>query len=304
MKNFGRLDVVAITLGVIFSILWSSAFSTAKIIIEQIQPFTALTVRFGISAVLAIGIALLLGQSFRLSKKQFYGVLVFGACQNGIYLSANFVAMQWIDASLAAIIASSLPLQVALLSLWIFRENLGRVGNSGLIIGFIGVVLIMITRSSFGLELFGVIICIVASLALCIATLAIKGTDLQKNLLMIVGLQMVVGFVCTLVPAVMFETWIPIQLNWPLVLAFFYQILAPGIIGTWIWFQLVNRVGPTKASSFHFLNPFLGVLIAAILLGELVSITDVIGVFIVSLGIAAVQLSKNQTIPIAKNGNH
>ena len=300
---FGRLDLISILMGIFFSILWSSAFSTAKIIIFQIQPFTALAIRFGISAVIAMGIACALGQSFRLTRKQLYGVLIFGVCQNGIYLSANFVAMQWIDASLAAIIASSLPLQVAFLSLWIFRENLGWVGNSGLILGFIGVIIIMATRGNIGLELFGIIICVVASMALCIATLAIKGTDLQQNLMMLVGFQMVVGFVCTLIPALLIESWQPVEFNWPLAMAFTYQIFAPGILGTWIWFLLVNRTGPTKAASFHFLNPFLGVLIAVILLGEAVNATDIFGVIIISLGIVAVQLSKNAALPDSKIDN-
>ncbi len=289
----GRLDGLSILLGLLFSVMWSSAFSTAKVIVLHIQPLTALSIRFGISAVIAIGIAHALGQSMRLAPRQLYGVLLFGFCQNGIYLTANFVSMQWIDASLAAIIASSLPLQVAFFSLLIFRDNIGWVGNLGLILGFIGVVIIMTTRWSLGLELFGITICIIASLALCIATLAIKGTDLQENLMMIVGLQMIVGFVAVSIPAVMFEAWEPIHLSWPLIGSLFYQIVGPGILATWIWFRLVNRIGPTKASSFHFLNPFLGVVIAALLLGEGVTLTDLAGVLIITAGIVAVQLPKN-----------
>ena len=41
--------------------------------------------------------------------------MVFGLCQNALYLGLNFVALQWIQASLASIIASSMPLIVALL---------------------------------------------------------------------------------------------------------------------------------------------------------------------------------------------
>ena len=35
-----------------------------------------------------------------------------------------------------------------------------------------------------------------------------------------------------------------------------------------MWFTLVNRIGAVKASTFHFLNPFFGVAVAALLLGE------------------------------------
>ncbi|MGB2215017.1 MAG: EamA family transporter, partial [Paracoccaceae bacterium] len=50
--------------------------------------------------------------------------------------------------------------------------------------------------------------------------------------------------------------------------------------------------GAVKAATFHFLNPFFGVLIAAALLGEKIGLLDYVGVVIIALGILAVQLSK------------
>jgi hypothetical protein len=35
-----------------------------------------------------------------------------------------------------------------------------------------------------------------------------------------------------------------------------------------VWFELVRRIGAVKAATFHFLNPFLGVAISAIVLDE------------------------------------
>ncbi|MCB1391582.1 MAG: EamA family transporter, partial [Rhodobacteraceae bacterium] len=51
-------------------------------------------------------------------------------------------------------------------------------------------------------------------------------------------------------------------------------------------------IGAVKAATFHFLNPFFGVAIAAALLGETLALTDVIGVVVIMAGILAVQLSK------------
>ncbi|HAF89480.1 MAG TPA: EamA family transporter, partial [Deltaproteobacteria bacterium] len=50
--------------------------------------------------------------------------------------------------------------------------------------------------------------------------------------------------------------------------------------------------GPVKASTFHFLNPFFGVLVAALILSEPLSIRDVIGVSIIMVGILLVQFSR------------
>ena len=69
-------------------------------------------------------------------------------------------------------------------------------------------------------------------------------------------------------------------------------VVVPGIIATYIWILLVERIGATKAATFHFLNPFFGVVIAAMLLDEKLSYYDMIGVVIIMLCIFAVQKSK------------
>jgi hypothetical protein len=109
------MDFRAIAMGLAFSAMWSSAFTSARMIVMDAPPLTALTIRFLISGLIGIGIALLLGQNARLSRAQWRSVLIFGICQNALYLGFNFVAMTRVEAGLASIIASMMPLMVALL---------------------------------------------------------------------------------------------------------------------------------------------------------------------------------------------
>ena len=286
-----RIDLLAILMGVAFALIWSSAFSAARIIVQETSPLSALAVRFAVSGVIGIVWAMCLGQPLRLTKGQAKAMVTFGICQNAIYLGVNFVAMQWIEASLAAIIASSLPLIVAFLNWQFFGERIGLVGLTGLLAGFAGVAMIMGTRLSFGPDLLGALLCIAGALALAIATLTVKNASSGGNLLMVVGQQMLVGCVVVAVPALLFEsptlTW-----SWRFAAAFAYTTVVPGLFATWVWFTLVNRVGPTRASSFHFLNPFFGVTVAAALLGEQFGLNDIAGVVIITVGILAVQIGK------------
>jgi drug/metabolite transporter (DMT)-like permease len=64
------------------------------------------------------------------------------------------------------------------------------------------------------------------------------------------------------------------------------------LAATWIWFKLVGRIGATRAATFHFLNPFFGVFIASLLLGEQLGPRDILGVAIIAAGILAVQISR------------
>jgi drug/metabolite transporter (DMT)-like permease len=285
------MDIKAVLMGLAFAFMWSSAFTSARVIVEYAPPLSALALRFLISGLIGVGIAWLLGQSARLTRRQWTGVLVFGICQNALYLGLNFVAMQTIPASLAAIIASTMPLLVALVGWVVFGTRVRPLGIAGLSAGVIGVVLIMGARIQGGVDIFGLILCVIGVISLTIATLAVLGASSGGNVLMIVGLQMLVGSALLWIPAMTLET-LEVTWNWQLILAFSYTVLVPGLAATLVWFLLVGRIGAVKASTFHFLNPFLGVAVAAILLGEKIGPLDVLGVAIIAGGILAVQLSK------------
>ena len=290
------MDIKAVLMGLAFAFMWSSAFTSARVIVEYAPPLSALALRFLISGLIGVGIAWILGQSARLTRWQWTGVLVFGLCQNALYLGLNFVAMQTIPASLAAIIASTMPLLVALVGWGVFGTRVRPLGIIGLLAGLAGVVLIMGARLQGGIDLFGLILCVIGVMSLTVATLAVMGASSGGNVLMIVGLQMLVGSALLFIPAVALETLV-VTWNWQLITAFAYTVLVPGLAATLVWFLLVGRIGAVKASTFHFLNPFLGVAVAAMLLGEKIGPLDVLGVVIIALGILAVQLSR-QPVPI------
>ena len=285
------MDVKAIALGLAFAVMWSSAFASARIILMDAPPLWSLALRFAISGGLAVGVARILGQSWRLPPAQTRAVVIFGLCQNALYLGLFFVAMQKIEASLASIIASSMPLIVAGLG-WGFRgERVAPLGIAGLVAGFAGVALIMGSRLQGGADLMSVGLCVIGATALAVATLSVRGASAGGNLLMVVGLQMLVGSAALAFVALLTEPF-AFTPTLRLATAFAYQILVPGLAATLIWFHLIGRIGAIKSSAFHFLNPFFGVGIPALLLGETITGLDMIGVAIAAGGILAVQLAR------------
>jgi len=287
------MDIRAILMGLLFALMWSSAFTSARIIVADASPLFALSLRYLVSGLLGVGVALLLGQSWRLTPAQWRATIVFGILQNAVYLGLNFVAMQTIEASLAAIIASTMPLLVGI-ALWVFfGERLRPLGIIGLVAGVIGVSIIMGARLGNGVDTTGLALCVIGVIALTAATLLVRGATSGGNFLMIVGLQMLVGCVALSLATLAFET--P-RLNptWPLFFAFTYTCLIPGLAATIIWFWLVNRIGATRAATFHFLNPFFGVAVAAVLLSETIGPRDILGVAIIAAGILAVQISRQK----------
>ena len=64
------MDLRAIAMGLAFALMWSSAFTSARIIVADASPLYSLALRFLISGLLGIAIAWALGQSWRLTRAQ------------------------------------------------------------------------------------------------------------------------------------------------------------------------------------------------------------------------------------------
>ncbi|SDO11310.1 EamA-like transporter family protein [Lutimaribacter pacificus] len=289
------MNIRAVILGLAFAVMWSSAFTSARVIVAHAPPLASLSARFFLSGVLGVAIAMMLGQTLRLTRGQWRATIIFGICQNALYLGLNFVAMQWVEASLASIIASTMPLMVAFAGWVLFRDRLPWIGVAGLVLGVVGVALIMGARLEAGVDRTGLLLCILGAAALTVATLSVRGASSGGNVMMVVGLQMFVGAGCLAVVSALTET-ITVDWTWQLVVAFLYTTLVPGLAATWVWFTLVSEIGAVKAATFHFLNPFFGVAIAAALLGEKLGALDVVGVVVIAAGILMVQLSKQKAV--------
>jgi len=175
------MNLRAMAMGLAFALMWSSAFTSARVIVAYAPPMASLSLRFLVSGLLGIGIALALGQNFRLSRAQWRATIVFGICQNALYLGVNFIAMQTVEASLASIVASTMPLMVALAGWVVFRDRLSVLGTAGLVLGVIGVTLIMGARIEAGVDRYGLALCFIAAAALTVATLSVDRKSVVRE---------------------------------------------------------------------------------------------------------------------------
>lgn len=285
------MDPRALAMGLAFAVIWSSSFTSARVVVAYAPPLAALSVRFFIAGLIAVALARALGQSWRLTRPQARATVILGICQNATFLGLYFLAMQTVEASLAAIIASLMPLLVALIGWAAMGTRLSALGLAGLALGTGGAILILSSRLDGGAPLWGIMLCGIAALSLAIATLTVRGATSPGTVLMSVGLQMLFASV-VLIPFGLATEDLSVTWSGTLVAAFLYTCFVPGLLATLVWFLLVRRIGATEAATYHFLNPFFGVAIAWALLGEALSLRDVVGVCIVAIGIFAVQRAR------------
>ena len=286
------MELKHILLGVGFAFIWASAFPSAKIAVQFWPPFLFLFFRFSLAGLFSIILGSYLGQSFKFDKRSLLLIFVFGLIQNGLYLGLIFLALTKIDANVSVIIASILPLTVAFFSWIFFKTKMSLLGLCGLVVGLFGVLLIMLQRVEKEYEMFGIVLCLLGLLATTFSTLIITKININKNnILIVVGLQMLAGSLFLLPLSYFLEVW-TVSFSITFLFTFLYIAAFPGIIGPVIWFYLQKEIGAVKYSSFHFLVPFFGIGISYCVLGETLTLTDMIGVFIIIFGLYLVNRDK------------
>ena len=72
------MDIRAILAGLAFALIWSSAFTSARVIVAEAPPLLSLSLRFLISGLIGVGLARLLGQTWRLNRAQWQTIFIFG----------------------------------------------------------------------------------------------------------------------------------------------------------------------------------------------------------------------------------
>lgn len=276
---------------IFFVFLWGSAFVPSKIGVLASSPLWFLVIRFAVSGALALAIARAAGAPWPRGRRAWTLVLLLGVLANAMYLGFNYEALRHLAAGVGAVVSSTNPLVLALAAPVFLNEPLTRWKAVGMLLGFAGVVAIMVERSGSGTaQPRDVGLALLAVLASAASTIVFKKFLVEMDLRMTTALQLCAASVVLLPFAIVLEgaphaTW-----GTPLVASFVYLVAVMSIGGSLLWFWLLEQGEASRVSAYYFLSPVFGLLVASFF-GEALSVRDLGGLAAIAVGIAIVQRS-------------
>jgi drug/metabolite transporter (DMT)-like permease len=277
-----------------FCVLWSSAYSVAKLAIADCPPLLLLTIRFLLAGLLMFVAAAVSGVSLRLSRRDVLLFAALGIANQAIFLSVGYLGLLSISSGLSALIISANPVLTAVLASLFLHERMTWRKVLGLVLGLGGVTFVVESRLMAGAEhLEGIVLTIVALVSLVSGTILFKRFAPSGGLWVGNGVQSLAAGLATLPFAATFEGVGDIVPNWRLFAAVVYLAAFVSVFAYLLWFQMLQVAGATAASSYHFVMPPLGMLFGWALLGEHVAMTDLVGIVPVTLGIYLVTRPAN-----------
>jgi drug/metabolite transporter (DMT)-like permease len=270
-----------------FCLLWSSAFSAAKIALADCPPLLLLTARFLIAGVVMLGAAAMTGTSWRkLARRDLLALAGLGIANNTLYLGLNYIGMRSISSGLSALIVSMNPVLTALLATMVLDERMTWRKAAGLLLGVGGVAFIVESRIAGGIDSpVGIMFTVAALVSMVGGTILFKYLAPNGGLWIGNGVQNLAGGLVLVPFAFALESVGEVTPTLSLIVSLAYSALLVSVVGYLLWFHLLITSGATAASAYHFIMPPLGMLFGWLLLGEHVAPADLIGIAPVALGI-------------------
>ena len=269
-----------------FCLLWSSAFSVAKLAMADCPPLLMLTARFLLAGLLMLGAAAVTGTSLKLGRRDLVIFALLGMANQAVYLGLGYVGMRSISSGLAALIISANPVLTAVLAAAFLGERMTWRKFAGLALGIAGVAFVVQNRVAGGHEHIGGILLAFASLVSLVGgTILFKRFTPRGDLWVGNGVQSIAAGIALAPVALAAESVADVVPSWRLALSFAYLVLLVSAFAYLLWFRILSVSGATAASAYHFLMPPLGMLFGWALLGEHVAPLDLAGIVPVALGI-------------------
>jgi drug/metabolite transporter (DMT)-like permease len=273
----------------LFCVLWSSAFSAAKIALRDCPPLTLLTIRFFIAGLLMLAWAVAVERPPRMRLRELAQLALLGVLNSGLYLGLSWSGMATVSSAFAAILISTNPLLTGVLAGWVLGERLNARKLLGLSLGLAGVAIVLRSRLSLngGIheDFRGTLLVAGGLFSLVAGTLAFKRLKPSAPLWTATGVQSMAAGVAVLPFAWHKESITQLHLTHGLLWSMCYSIIAVSIGGYALWFTILSRNSATAASALHFLMPPLGLFFGWLVLGEMVSWPDMLGIAPIAVGI-------------------
>ena len=269
----------------IFILLWSSAFITTKPIIDNSDPFSALSFRFAIVAFGFFLYSVYSNQKILVSKKNFFESFFSGVLFHGFYLGGVFYSISiGMPTSIAALIVTLQPVLTNALSGPILNEKVSVKQWLGVLLGFVGAGLVLGFDVGSKIPTAGLVATVIALLAITFSTLWQK--KLSNNLPLSINNmnQALGGCLFHLLIIVLFiEPYIDFSKTF--ILAMSHQIFMVSFGAFTILMYLIKNNSASKTVSIFFLIPATSAFMAWLFLNESLTKLDLIGFLITSIGV-------------------
>jgi drug/metabolite transporter (DMT)-like permease len=281
-------------------LVWGSTYLGIKVMVRTMPAFLSAGLRFGLAGAILAAVLALRGRSLRVSRRELAASAAMGATLLTFGVGVVTLAETRIASSVAAIIASSVPLQVVLLRS-LARERVSRATLAGVVAGLCGVALVVVPASGGGSSLTGLLIMLSASVSWSLGSFFSRRLPLPADPFVATAWEMLAAglFLGVLGLAAGEAADVhPAAFSGASLGAFAYLVVAGSLVGFSAYVWLLHHVPISKVVTHQYVNPVVAVLLGAAFLSEKLAWTTLLGAVLIVGSVFAVV--RQETVPAAE----
>jgi len=269
----------------IFILLWSSAFITTKPIVDNSDPFSALAFRFFFVALGFYVFSIYTKQKLIVNQKNLIESVLSGVLFHGFYLGGVFYSISiGMPTGIAALIVTLQPVLTNALSGPILGEKVNKKQWTGVLLGFLGAVLVLGLDVGSNIPILGLIATIIALVSITTSTIWQK--KLSNNLpLSVNNFYQAVGGCLFHILAILLISKPYISFTDTFLIAMSHQIFLVSFGAFTILMFLIKNNSASKTVSIFFLIPATSAFMAWLFLNETLTTLDIVGFVITTIGV-------------------
>ncbi len=267
-------------------VLWALNLTVTRYILTHgFRPLAFSTTRYGLAAVLFLGITFAVERSLRVSRRD---LPLIGAAALAIFLNqlAFVYAVKTTTASVVAIILGATPIFAAILGFAFRTESVSRRFWLGAAISFGGVGLVAAgAGGQLSGNLGGVLLGVCTAATWAGYSVAITPLMQRYSPQRISAIVLPLGWIGIALAGAHQTSAQDYALGWRVWVLFAFATLGPLVLTNILFFRALHRIGPSRATLATNLQPFVAAVFALILLSERMTAIQVAGGLFIAAGI-------------------
>lgn len=304
-RSWDGVPSTALLFGLL-SLLWGGSFVAIDVGVRDVPPVLFAAMRYDVAGILVLGYAAVSTDRWRpRSRPEWTLVGILGAFMFGGYNALAYIGIELVSGAVAAIVISLGPVLTAgFATAFGIEEPPTRVGALGFLAAISGVVLIADPNPNALLDAntVGIGIVLLGSVSFAFGTVASRPIDVDLPLSTVQAWAMLVGAVLLhLASPLRGESLAAVTVTPQAIGALVYLGVISGAFAYALYFDLLDRLGPTEINLVGYAEPVVATGVAWLVLGQTIAVSTLGGFAAIFTGFALIKRNVLlQTVPVLR----
>ncbi|MBI4689716.1 MAG: drug/metabolite exporter YedA [Nitrospirae bacterium] len=288
LRGDGKAGIIVALIAVYIS--WGSTYLAIRIALEDLPPFLMMGIRF-----LVVGIGLYLYLRIRGASVPDHAQWNNAAIIGGFLLLGGSggvaFAEQWVSSGIAALMIATTPLWTVLFA-GIWGRWPIKLEWAGLLLGLTGIIILNF-EGDLKASPIGAAALIIAAISWAFGSAWSLRLSLPQGL-MAGATEMITGGILVLMAGLLTGEKIVALPSLRVIAAVLYLAIFGSLVGFMAYLYLLNRVRPSLATSYAYVNPVIAVILGVWLAGEKITATGITAMVVIIIGVLLVMFGQKK----------